>query len=225
MIKVCVFDLDGTVMDTLESIAYFVNATMEKMNLSRIETEKFKYFAGDGRMVLLKKSLAHNNADAPENLQKAIKIYDSAYEGNFMHLTKPFDGIKQELLKIKAMGIEVAVLSNKPDNVVRAIINETFGNDFFAYVAGQREGVKNKPAPDGFLSVAESLGAKPEECVMIGDTDVDMQTGKNAGAHSVGVLWGFRTRRELEENGAQIIVDRVTDLAHSIAILENNINI
>ena len=167
--------------------------------------------------MLLRKSLAHNNADTADNLQKAIKIYDSAYEQNFMHLTKPFDGIKKELLKIKAMGIEIAILSNKPHNVTQAIAQKTFGNSFFKYVAGQREGVRNKPAPDGFLSIAESLGAAPQECVMIGDTDVDMQTGKNAGAHRLGVLWGFRTRRELEENGAQVIVDKVEDLAKSIA--------
>lgn len=216
MIKVCVFDLDGTVMDTLESIAYFVNTTMEKMNLPNIETEKFKYFVGEGRTVLLERSLSHNNAYSPENLQKATEIYDSAYEQNFMHLTKPFDGIKEELLKIKNMGIEIAVLSNKPHNVTQAIIKETFGDDFFAEILGQRDDVRKKPAPDGLLAIIKDFGAKPEESFMIGDTDVDMQTAHNAGAHSMGVLWGFRTREELEENGAEIIVDDVKNLAKSI---------
>lgn len=217
MIKVCVFDLDGTVMDTLESIAYFVNITMEKMNLAHIEKEKIKYFVGNGRTLLLQKSLAHNNAFTPENLQKAIKIYDAAYENNFMHLTKPFDGIKQELLKIKAMGIKLAILSNKPHNMTVAIIEKTFGGDFFTEILGQREGIKNKPEPDSFLSIIKSLKAEPQECIMIGDSDVDMQTGKNAGAHRLGVLWGFRTQSELEESGAQVIIDKVVDLSGSIA--------
>lgn len=216
MIKVCIFDLDGTVMDTLESIAYFVNFTMKKMGLATIETEKFKYFAGDGRAVLLHKSLDYNNADTEENFKRAVSIYDNAYEKNFMYLTKPFDKIKQELEKIKAMGIEIAVLSNKPHNVTEAVIREAFGEGFFSQVYGQREDVEKKPAPDGFLEISKSFGAKPEECVMIGDTDVDMLTGKNAGAHRLGVLWGFRTRDELLENGAEIIVDNVEELSKSI---------
>lgn len=220
MIKVCVFDLDGTVMDTLESIAYFVNTTMKKMGLPSIETEKFKYFVGDGRTVLLHKSLAHNNAYTPENLKTATEIYDSAYENNFMYLTKPFDKIREELLQIKSMGIEIAILSNKPHNVTQAIIKETFGDGFFAQVVGQREEVRKKPAPNGFLSIAQDLGAKPQECVMIGDSGVDMQTGKNAGAHSIGVLWGFRTRDELEDNGAESIVENITDLAQIIISLQ-----
>jgi len=217
MIKMCVFDLDGTVMDTLESIAYFVNITMEKMKLARIETEKFKYFVGNGRTALLQKSLAHNNALTPNNLQTAIKIYDAAYENDFMHLTKPFDNIKDELLKIKNMGIELAVLSNKPHNMTVAIIEETFGKGFFTKVLGQCEGVKTKPEPDSFLSIIKSFDILPEESVMIGDSDVDMQTGINAGAHRLGVLWGFRTRRELEESGAQVIAAKVEELAKSIA--------
>lgn len=216
MIKVCIFDLDGTVMDTLSSIAYYVNFTMGKMHLPHIETEKFKYFAGDGRTVLLQKSLAYHHADTPENLKAAIQIYDAAYEQDVMYLTKPFDGIKEELQKLKSMGIGIAVLSNKPHNVTQWIVHKTFGDGFFGEVFGQREEVPKKPAADGLLSIAKSFDAAPSECVMVGDTDVDMLTGKNAGARRLGVLWGFRTREELEENGAEIIIDDINNLAQSI---------
>lgn len=216
MLKVCVFDLDGTVMDTLESIAYFVNFTMSEMGLPVIETEKFKYFAGDGRATLIHRSLEHNGADTPENFERAIKIYDRAYEGNSMHLTKPFDGIKDELEKIKTAGIKIAVLSNKPDNVAVNVIEDTFGKDYFVYVQGQRTDIPKKPDPAGFVNIANQLGVQTCECAMVGDTNVDMLTGINAGAHSVGVLWGFRPESELVENGAEVIVRKVSELAQTI---------
>ncbi len=216
MIKLCVFDLDGTVMDTLCSIAYFVNYTLNKMGFEEIETEKFKYFAGDGRAALIHRSLEYIGGDTDENFNLATKYYDEAYEGNFMHLSKPFDGIKEELQKLKNAGVIITVLSNKPHNVAKAVIEETFGPGFFAYVAGQRDNVPKKPHPAGFVYIAEKFGIPCRECMMVGDTDVDMITAKNAGAHSLGVLWGFRPRAELEENGAEVIVKSVTELADSV---------
>ena len=216
MIKVCVFDLDGTVMDTLKSISYFVNTTMEKMALPVIDSEKIKYFIGNGRTVLIEKALEYNNALNPENLKNAISIYDEAYEKDPMYLTKPFDGIEEELKKIKEKGISLAVLSNKPDNVTKNIVSITFGDSFFSMVSGQKENVKKKPAPDAFFIIADALGAKPSECIMIGDTDVDMLTGNNAGARCLGVSWGLRTREEIQEGGPNVIIDKVKDLAETV---------
>ena len=220
MIRLCVFDLDGTVMDTLDSIAYFVNHTMTKMGFKKIETEKFKYFAGDGRAALIHRSLDFVGEDTVENFELATKYYDEAYEGNFMHLTKPFDGIREELEKLKDAGVVITVLSNKPHNVAKAVIEETFGADFFAYVAGQMDEVPKKPDPSGFIRIAEKFGISCNECMMVGDTNVDMLTGANAGAHSLGVLWGFRPRTELEENGAEVIVEDVSKLSDAIISFE-----
>lgn len=216
MIKLCVFDLDGTVMDTLESIAYFVNYTMHKMHLPTIATEKFKYFAGDGRAALLHRSLAFNNADTPENFSLACKIYDRAYENDFMHLTKAFDGIESQLINLKQSGKKIAVLSNKPHNVTGYVIEKTFGKNFFDHVQGQSETVPMKPDPAGFLALADKFGVTPDECVMVGDTNVDMLTGVNAGAHTLGVLWGFREREELLENGAELIIDSTEELSEAV---------
>ena len=216
MIKLCVFDLDGTVMDTLNSIAYFVNYTLNKLGFPEIETEKFKYFAGDGRVTLIHRALDYVGGDTDNNFRLATKYYDEAYEGNFMYLTKPFDGIDKELQKLKSAGVIIAVLSNKPHNVAKAVIEKTFGDDFFAHVEGQRDEIPKKPSPDGFLAIAEKFGISPEECLMVGDTNVDMMTGVNAGAHTLGVLWGFRPRRELEENGAEAIAETVSELANSV---------
>ena len=216
MIKLCVFDLDGTVMDTLESIAYFVNYSLNKLGFPEIETEKFKYFAGDGRATLIHRALDYVGGDTDEVFRLATQYYDEAYEGNFMYLTKPFNVIKQELQKLKSAGVIIAVLSNKPHNVAKAVIEKTFGTDFFAHVEGQRESVPKKPSPNGFLAIAQKFGIAPDECMMVGDTDVDMITGVNAGAHTMGVLWGFRPRIELEENGAELIAETVCGLAESV---------
>lgn len=216
MIKLCVFDLDGTVMDTLASIAYYVNYTLKKLGLEEIEQEKFKYFAGDGRATLLHRSLDFRNADTEENFRTACKFYDEAYEGNFMYLTKPFDGIKEELDRIKQSGRKIAVLSNKPHNVCGFIINSIFGDNYFDYVQGQQDFMPIKPEPSGFLRIVSELECSPEESVMIGDTDVDMKTGVNAGAHSLGVLWGFREREELVTNGAEELVSHPSDILKAI---------
>lgn len=216
MIKLCVFDLDGTVMDTLDSIAYFVNHTLNKLGFGEIETEKFKYFAGDGRAELIRRSLEYVGRDSEEYFELATKYYDEAYEGNFMHLTKPFPGIREELQALKDAGVIITVLSNKPHNVAKAVIEETFGPGFFSYVAGQKDDVPKKPDPSGFIRIAEKFGVSCSECMMIGDTDVDMFTGVRAGAHSLGVLWGFRPRAELEEAGAEIIAKTVYGLADMI---------
>ena len=211
-IKLCVFDLDGTVMDTLESIAYFTNFTMKKMGLSVIETEKFKYFAGDGRAKLIHRSLAHNNADTEENFRKACKIYDGEYEGNFLHLSKAFEGIKEMLVYLKNKDIKIAVLSNKPHNVSVSVIENTFGKNFFDYVQGQKTDIPMKPDPESLINIMNQFNVSPDECVMIGDTNVDMQTGINAKCHTMGVLWGFREEKELLENGAEFIVKRPDEI-------------
>ena len=216
MIKACIFDLDGTVMDTLSSIAYFVNTTLSKLGFGEIEEEKFKYLVGNGRSNLLHRSLEIWGADNEEMFQKACEIYDSAYESNFMYKTCAFDGIKEQVIKLKEKGIKVAILSNKPDNVTRFIAEETFGKDFFDIVQGQIEGIPMKPTPESFYHIAKRLGAEPEDCIMIGDTNVDIKTGHNAGAHTMGVLWGFRTREELEDAGAEVIVSTPNDIYDAI---------
>ena len=216
MIKACIFDLDGTVMDTLSSIAYFVNTTLSKLGFDQIEEEKYKYMVGNGRSKLLHRALEHWGADTEDMFEKACEIYDSAYENNFMYKTCAFEGIKEQIAKLKEKGIKVAILSNKPDNVTRFIVEETFGKDFFDIVQGQIEGIPLKPTPESFLSISKKLGVHPSECVMIGDTNVDIKTGNNSGAHTLGVLWGFRDREELQSAGAEVIVEAPSEIYDAI---------
>ncbi len=217
MIKVCVFDLDGTVMDTLSSIAYFVNYTLGKLGFESIEKDEFKYMAGSGRSVLLHRALAFRGVDTEDNFLKACKIYDSAYEGNFMYLTKPFDGIIDAITKIKEKGVKIAVLSNKPDNVTRLVVEDVFGKGFFDHIQGQTEDVPMKPNPTGFLKICQKYGAAPDEACMVGDTNIDIGTGVNAKTFTIGVLWGFRTEKELLDAGADKIVSTPEELADFVA--------
>lgn len=221
MIKLCVFDVDGTLMDTLSSIAYHVNTMLEKMNFPTIPTDEFNYMAGNGRTVLVERALKYVGEYSKENMETACKIYDSAYEACPMYLTKPFDGIIEEVKKIKEMGIKVAVLSNKPDNVVRFVIEDekTFGKNFFDYVRGGLDSEPLKPDPKLFIEMADKFGIDPCNACMIGDTNVDIQTGVNAKAKTIGVLWGFRDRQELEGAGADCVISKVGEISEAVASL------
>ena len=221
MIKLCVFDVDGTLMDTLSSISYNVNAMLKELGFEQIEMENFKYFAGNGRTVLIERSLKHIGKYSEENLKKACEVYDSIYEANPMYLTKPFDKMKAEVKKIQDMGMKTAVLSNKPDNVVHSVIeNEnTFGKDFFEYIRGGIDGEPMKPDAAMLVNVANVFGVEMDEVCMIGDTNVDILTGVNAGAKTIGVLWGFRDEDELRDAGADIVVSTVTELANAVVRL------
>lgn len=221
MIKLCVFDVDGTLMDTLSSIAYHVNTMLEKMDFPQIETEKFKYFAGNGRTVLIERSLKYVGKFTEENMKNACRIYDEAYESNPMYLTKPFDKITEEVKKIQAMGIKTAVLSNKPDNVVHFVIEDenTFGKGFFDFIKGGMDGEPMKPDAKPLTDIAGKMGVPIGEVCMIGDTNVDIFTGVNAGAKTIGVLWGFRDREELTNAGADIIISEPSELSEAVGRL------
>ncbi len=210
-----IFDLDGTLTDTLSTISYFANRALEKNGFSAIPIERYRYLVGNGRDVLVHRMLAESGSDTEENFIKVGADYDYGYEHDMLYLTKPYDGITDALQTLKSRGNTLAVLSNKPTNIVEYVIDELFPKGLFSYVSGQRSGIPTKPQPDGALKAAEVLGFKPSECVFIGDTNVDINTGKNAGMQTVGVLWGFRDREELENAGADRIIsstDLIADL-------------
>ena len=159
--------------------------------------------------------LAEAGADTPENFEKVGKAYDDAYEADPLYETKPYDGIIELLDKLKESGIKIAVLTNKPDNVAQDVVKLFFG-DRFDLVYGQRAGVKIKPDPEAALLIAKELCADISETVFIGDTYVDISTGKNAGMRSIGVLWGFRDEEELRNAGADYIVSRADEISDII---------
>ena len=216
MVKLCIFDLDGTVLDTVTTIAYYGNYALSKNSLAPIAVKEYNYFAGNGAVNLIKRMLNYHNAYTDELFQKVFADYNAAYNANTTYLTVPFEGIPEALDAIKAQGIKIAILSNKPHFATCGVINSLFGEGYFDCVCGQRDGVPLKPDPTAVYQMMDQLNVKPEDCLYIGDTGTDMETGKNAGLYTVGVLWGFRDEDELLKHGAAIIIDKPCQLLDCI---------
>lgn len=212
MIKLCIFDLDGTVLDTVQSIAYYANSALEKNGVEPIEVKEYNYLAGRGMANLVRGMLHFRNCYSDALFEKVLHDYNTAYNADVAYKTTIFPGLKETLDAIKARGIRMAIVSNKPDFATQTVVRALYGEGYFDFVTGQTPGGILKPDPTVVLSVMEDLGATREECLYIGDTSTDMQTGKNAGMFTVGVLWGFRGRDELLENGADLIIEQPHEL-------------
>ena len=206
MIKAVIFDLDGTLTDTLESMAVAGNNTLESVGLEPRPIEEYKYFAGDGADVLVERFLKAAGDEKLEKYEEAYKNYKEEFALDCTYNVKVYDGILDMLEKLKEKKVKVAVLSNKPHQRVIQVVYKFFGEGMFNIVQGQMEGFAKKPDPEAAISIAKRLGVNPDEVLYVGDTDVDMQTGINASMNTVGVLWGFREEKELRENGAHNII-------------------
>ena len=210
--KACIFDLDGTLTNTLESMTYSVNLTLEEMGLSKITKDQCRLFVGNGARVLMEKSLkAAGDTDA-SRIEEGMEIYGRIFDQNCTYHVTPYEGIPEMLKALKDKGIQLAVLSNKPDRQTVKVVKAIFGEELFDYAQGQKEGIRRKPEPDGVWYLMEQMHVSKEECLYIGDSEVDVATGRNAGLKTIGVLWGFRDRKTLETAGADDLIDRPDEL-------------
>ncbi len=210
--KACIFDLDGTLTNTLESKTYSVNLTLEEMGLSKITKDQCRLFVGNGARVLMEKSLkAAGDTDA-SRIEEGMEIYGRIFDRNCTYHVTPYEGIPEMLKALKDKGIHLAVLSNKPDRQTVKVVKAIFGEELFDYAQGQKEGIRRKPEPDGVWYLIEQMHVSKEECLYIGDSEVDAATGRNAGLKTIGVLWGFRDRKTLETAGADDLIDRPDEL-------------
>lgn len=212
MFKLCVFDLDGTLCDTVESISHSANHALRDMGLKEATAEDYKIFVGDGVDALTRRLLRFNGDMECTRFAELRKGYMDYFTADSTYHVKAYPGIPEALEELKKQGAKVAVLSNKPHASTMEVIEKVFGADYFDDVLGQTDRFPRKPAPDSALYLAEKFGVKPEECLYIGDTGTDMQTGTAAGMYTIGVLWGFRKRQELEENGAREIVAEASQI-------------
>ncbi len=212
----CIFDLDGTLANTLESIAYFGNGALAAFGLPPIEPLVYRRLVGNGADLLMKRMLAQVGATlSPADVASFRAEYDRLYESDPMKLVAPYPGLPQLLEELRGQGIKLGVLSNKPDNMTRFITGELYGS-LVHQVHGQRQGIPTKPDPTALLAMAEELMVRPQEVLYIGDSGVDMDTGRNAGMDTCGVLWGFREREELERHGAKYLAATGEELARII---------
>ena len=214
--KACIFDLDGTLTNTLESMTYSVNLTLEEMGLSKITKDQCRLFVGNGARVLIEKSLkAAGDTDA-SRIEEGMEIYGRIFDRNCTYHVTPYEGIPEMLKALKDKGIQLAVLSNKPDRQTVKVVKAIFGEELFDYAQGQKEGIRRKPEPDGVWYLMEQMHVSKEECLYIGDSEVDAATGRNAGLKTIGVLWGFRDRKTLETAGVDDLIDRPDELLQSV---------
>jgi phosphoglycolate phosphatase len=218
--KACIFDLDGTLANTLDSIAFFANDALKKCGYDSIEVQQFRILVGNGADRLMRRMLdivCGEGRYTEDEVKKLREIYDNLYESDPTYIVTNFDGMHETLAALKRQGIKTAVLSNKPHNCTAAIIDALFESGTFEACYGQRTQVERKPSPEGALLIADELGVQPKDCLYIGDTDTDMKTGRAAGMDTVGVLWGFRGRNELEENHAKYIIENPQEIEKIVA--------
>lgn len=199
-----IFDLDGTLLDTIEDVTVAVNYSMSKINCSPCTLDEVKGFLGNGYRMLIKRSAPDEATE--DEIDKALCEFVSYYNEHLMDFTKPFDGIVEIINELSNGNKTLAVVSNKNDFATQTVIKRFFG-DKFDIVVGKRDCFKLKPNPDSLLYVMNELNAKPDECVYIGDSEVDVQTAHNAGIKCIGVTWGNRDKSVLISNGADYIVD------------------
>lgn len=203
--KAAIFDLDGTLINTIDDLANACNYALEKSGYPTHEVIKYKKFVGDGKRKLIERIIP-SNEKSDEVIDKVEGLFDEYYSDHMFDKTAPYEGIVTLLEELKENKIKLAVVSNKPHKFISEIVEKYFPG-VFEISFGHREGYKTKPNPQSVLEVIEKFNINKEECVYIGDSNVDMQTARNANLVSIGVLWGFRDEDELKAEGANFVVE------------------
>jgi phosphoglycolate phosphatase len=209
--RALISDLDGTLLDTLEDLADSVNAALARLGLPQHELDAYRYFVGDGRRALALRALPEDRREQA-TLDPMIAYIGEEYEKRWMDRSQPYEGIPELLDALTALGVRMAILSNKPHSYTEATVSRLLPNWSFELVLGESPSTPRKPDPSGALQIMERMGIEPGECLYIGDSGVDMQTATAAGLYAVGVLWGFRTADELLSNGARVLVEKPADI-------------
>ena len=209
MVKLCIFDLDGTVVNSLRSIAFFANQTLEAFGFELFPTDDYRHLAGGGARKLMTNLINARGADI-SLLEDMVSDWLDRYENNAFYLTETYDGIIDMLKALKDMGVKTAIVTNKSERVAKQIIEGSFGKpgELIDVSISEHPNMVLKPAPDELLNVGRQFDISMSETLYIGDHGIDMLTGKNAGATACGVTWGFHTAEELVASGADLVVDR-----------------
>ena len=211
MYKACIFDLDGTLTNTINSIAYFGNNALAQYGYPPIEAERYKLLVGDGADTLVTRMIEEVNGSM-DDFEHIRSVYNITYDNDFLYKTELYPGVKSLVQTLKSKGVLCAVLTNKPHGTALKVVESFFGADCFDLILGQREGVPKKPDPAGALEIARAFNVEPSACLYVGDTATDMKTGNGAGMHTIGVLWGFRDEAELVESNAKVIISTPDEL-------------
>lgn len=209
MIDTIIFDLDGTLLNTLEDLKDSTNFALRKFQYHERTLEEVRNFVGNGVQKLIERAIPDGLEN--KNFAECLAVFKSNYAQNMYNKTAPYTGIKEMLTELKHKGVKTAVVSNKFDLAVKELCNKYFEN-LIEIAIGESENVRKKPAPDSVLRAIQELNSKKEFCLYVGDSDVDVQTAKNTGIDCIGVTWGFRDRELLEKEGAKYIIDKPLEI-------------
>lgn len=211
MKKAVIFDLDGTLLNTLDDLADSTNYALSRFGYPTRTIEEVRQFVGNGVAKLIERAIPEGKNNP--NFEKCLAIFKENYAQNMYNKTAPYNGIIEMLSNLKSKGIKIAVVSNKFDLAVKVLCKKYF-EEFIDFAAGENEaqGIRKKPAPDTVLSVLNEFNFAPEDAVYVGDSDVDIMTAKNSKMPCISVTWGFRDEKFLLENGATILINAPSEI-------------
>lgn len=211
MKKTVIFDLDGTLLNTLDDLADSTNYALSRFGYPTRTIEEVRQFVGNGVAKLIERAIPEGKNNP--NFEKCLAIFKENYAQNMYNKTAPYNGIIEMLSNLKSKGIKIAVVSNKFDLAVKELCKKYF-EGFIDFAAGENEaqGIKKKPAPDTVISVLNEFNFASEDAVYVGDSDVDIMTAKNSKMSCISVTWGFRDEKFLLENGATILINAPSEI-------------
>lgn len=210
--QLCIFDLDGTLINSIKDIAFAMNEALVTCGYEPYNTEDYYRMVGNGMRILCARAVQNNPVKDGGGTEKVEAEYAKLYIKNCSKYTEIYPGVLSCLLKLKEDGFSLGIISNKPQAQVRKVIDALFPKDLFLFVQGQTEGIKIKPHPMSMLMKLDEYGFKAEEAAFVGDSDADIEFGKNSGVDTIGVLWGFRGKDELVGAGADFVAENPKEL-------------
>ncbi|MCH5197799.1 MAG: HAD-IA family hydrolase [Oscillospiraceae bacterium] len=211
--KLIIFDMDGTILNTLPDLSASLNHALKKNGLPERSLSEVRSFVGNGIRKLIERGVPEGTNK--ELTDKVYSDFSEHYEQNCANATAPYDGITEVITEIRNRGMKTAVVSNKIDSAVKQLAEEYFGS-LFDMCVGESDKIKKKPAPDEVEAVLRELNIKKEEALFVGDSEVDIETSKNAGLPIISVTWGFKDREFLLSNGAKTLIDKPQELLKEI---------
>lgn len=215
MVKYIIFDLDGTLVNSIYDLADSVNSVLLQNGYKTHPLESFYYFVGNGTLKLVERTLPEDKR-TDEEIERVHEQFAEHYSKNYLNKTVPYEGVRNLLDELNNLGVEYAVASNKTDIFTREIIEKLFPRNRFDKIMGKKKGNPTKPNPKIVYDILSGKDLKDSEILFVGDSNVDIQTGHNANIKSVGCLWGFRDKKELEEAGADFLISSPYELLEII---------
>ena len=212
MKKLLIFDLDGTLSDTVPTLTESMNAVLAEFSFPLINDAHICRAIGNGMELMCRRCIPAEHYDNAEIYHPFLARYKEEYAKNYLNIDAPYAGLGDAIAELKARGYDIASLSNKPHRYTVDIVEKLFGKGYFGDIRGMIEGVPTKPDPTSFLDIANKLGYTAEDTIMVGDSEPDIRVANNAGAKCIAVSWGYRTRAELEAAEADPIIDTPAEL-------------